>query len=106
MSEPTRYEAMGLEVIATPTGEFVLWEDYARLNAELASLRSQFANSEWQPIETAPKDGTWIMCKVEPAHHGWEDCIVLRYRGDEWGRPGMVGYKPTHWMPLPKPPLS
>lgn len=62
--------------------------------------------SEWRPIETAPKDGTWIMCKVEPAHHGWEDCIVLRYRGNEWGRPGMVGYKPTHWMPLPKPPAQ
>ena len=38
MSEPKRYEAMGPEVIATPTGEFVLYEDYARLKAEVERL--------------------------------------------------------------------
>ena len=38
MSEPKRYEAMGPEVIATPTGEFVRYEDYARLKAEVERL--------------------------------------------------------------------
>jgi hypothetical protein len=33
VNDPKRYEAMGPEVIATPTGEFVRWEDYARLRS-------------------------------------------------------------------------
>ena len=40
MSEPKRYEAMGPEVIATPTGEFVRYEDYARLKAERDAIHS------------------------------------------------------------------
>ena len=39
MNDPKRYEAMGPEVIATPTGEFVRWEDYARLKAEAERYR-------------------------------------------------------------------
>lgn len=38
MNDPKRYEAMGPEVIETPTGEFVLWQDYARLKAEVDKL--------------------------------------------------------------------
>lgn len=39
MSDIKRYEAMGPEVIETPTGEFVLWEDYAALQVEVQRLR-------------------------------------------------------------------
>lgn len=57
--------------------------------------------NEWQPIETAPKDGTWFM--------GWcgAHCLA-RYEvcteqfEDEIG----WGYVFTHWMPLPAPPSS
>jgi len=38
VSEPKRYEAMGPEVIATPTGEYVRYEDYTRLKAEVERL--------------------------------------------------------------------
>lgn len=66
---------------------------------------------KWQPIETAPKDGTeilgwvygerWAVCKYHKnsmfkvegfATYGWDD-------GYEWA-------DPTHWMPLPDPPTT
>ena len=75
--------------------EVVLWEDYARLQAEVERLRSLSANSEWQPIETAPKDGQDILAYRHP--HG---AFLIPYY---WGNDT---YQMTHWMPLPKPPAA
>lgn len=82
--------------------------------------------SEWQPIETAPKDGTKVLVfrdgKVLPAFWGelvrgyfvWmmkagpRDDDAVHCLGpehdidgnrDRFHHPG-----PTHWMPLPEPP--
>lgn len=62
--------------------------------------------SEWQPIETAPKDGNEILLWVvdlgaRPAF--WEN--------DVWCSPvdGHTMYgngEVSHWMPLPEPPQS
>ena len=83
--------------------------------------------SEWQPIETAPKDGTIILAKRSYSENGikvyyddpeWYDLIgridpYLRAEGfiadDEWcGFYDLNGQGPwlhiTHWMPLPSPP--
>jgi hypothetical protein len=67
--------------------------------------------SEWQPIETAPKDGTKII-----AFHIWSRHIQMMTIA-HWGRPGAYNApcwisqggtnhidQPTHWMPLPEPP--
>jgi len=72
------------------------------------------AQLEWQPIETAPKDGTKILCSCRGAVFiaSWR---VPRPQKDGYrangGRPWWTSYNerklspvPTHWKPLPDPP--
>ena len=90
------------------------------------ALRVIEETADWQPIETAPKDGTvvdlWIKYTVEREHlDGREtDC---RYCDPEWGRPDVEfgefetveqieplrdggSWRATHWMPRPSPPTE
>lgn len=65
-------------------------------------------NMEWQPIETAPKDGRLILIAKEDATN-WHNVFVA-YWDDEtvefkFHREGYVR-NPTHWMPLPPPPTG
>jgi len=81
---------------------------------------------DWQPIETAPRDGTVI--HLWGAHYpdvvvGWwtgnrhypwafiddtKQALTGCCEDEETGRimPNAfsAGYEPTHWMPLPPPP--
>ena len=74
----------------------------------------------WQPIDTAPKDGTPVVILDRSPHYGNEPkgtgYLVARFRkprlGD-WNYPdgrweAMYGpcsaHSPSHWMPLPEPP--
>jgi hypothetical protein len=67
--------------------------------------------SRWQPIESAPKDGTAVLIFV-PDMGNWPDrpTIVTAFwnGGLGWCDNAMVGCqtygRPTHWMPLPAPP--
>jgi hypothetical protein len=86
---------------------------------------------DWQPIETAPKDGTAVL--VWDAYEGaltvgWVVAKYLANYGFSVGRmttdlynsgrmgwaratPDLAGFhlkliNPTHWMPLPDSPLS
>lgn len=77
--------------------------------------------SEWQPIKTAPKDGTWVLIKGGKPREGfysWEKIdgddrpVVAKFMTDYWDGYWTYAYwnsgwnstykKPTHWMPLPK----
>ena len=57
---------------------------------------------DWQPIETAPKDGTRILLWIEPTKiwmpYSWNG---TRWMGDDY--PLNMAWA-THWMPLPPPP--
>lgn len=86
--------------------------------AVLDALQGYLPKSEgmsWQPIETAPKDGTTIdlwdsyyghrVTNARRAYHYWENGKPIREKS--WGRNDTDGPfvgNPTHWMPLPKPP--
>lgn len=69
---------------------------------------------EWQPIETAPKDGIEILVYVPPSayRNGYVRSVQWRERDiDYWhvednknGPFPLRGGIPTHWMPLPEPP--
>lgn len=59
---------------------------------------------EWQPIETAPKDGRVIL-----AWWSEEYMETIRYHDGEWVWSHDYdswndNFKPTHWMPRPAPP--
>jgi len=71
--------------------------------------------TDWQPIETAPKDGTPILARMlwyPRGLHGREEYAeryfdILRWTTFNGG--GWVHYmlgQPTHWMPLPPPPIN
>lgn len=72
---------------------------------------------DWQPIETAPRDGTtilgWFPIRLLEADrrgtvHTRHDVMVIMWRQDcpRWSGPdgGLTREPPTHWMPLPPPP--
>lgn len=73
--------------------------------------------SAWQPIETAPKDGTWILGVRQykqqsgkpdvwtiPTSLLWHDGRWCQGCDCDWDFKQEV--KPTHWMPLPQPPVE
>lgn len=73
--------------------------------------------SEWQPIETAPKNGTHLLlffphentievgywdCYYAETGRGYEGCSA--WCCSEYQPAAMAFDEPTHWMPLPEPP--
>jgi hypothetical protein len=76
----------------------------------------------WQPIESAPRDGTWFMiCRADEGHDSYEvgryDPLMFEryveahdglYRKEPYQAHDWRGFnnfhRATHWMPLPEPP--
>lgn len=62
---------------------------------------------EWEPIETAPKDGTDVLVFAPSLYGENKFQVAYCFYGQLWE----YGYEgtpitPTHWMPLPKPPAD
>lgn len=67
--------------------------------------------SEWQPIETAPKDGRTLMVWItdpDVSSHCFAP-VSITSDGKWWDDSTGDQIEPlknaTHWMPLPEPPL-
>lgn len=65
----------------------------------------------WQPIETAPKDGSDIILWWQDRSGGVPRAIQGQWYVAKdleefwWSCPSMpIGFEPTHWMALPAPP--
>ena len=85
----------------------------------IAALQAQVAaRNEWQPMETAPKDGTPILVSNDERDGVWvayyQPVYTSGYRPDNpwsslmlntrWHKNKWASYVPTRWMPLPAPP--
>jgi hypothetical protein len=88
-------------------------------NEALLSQSDRTTERDWQPIESAPKDGRpiliWQPDEDAAPHDGL--CDDRRYaigyrRPAEWPKRSEYGNRnssevtPTHWMPLPEPPSA
>ncbi len=61
------------------------------------------AASEWQDIETAPRDGTFVLALED------DDIYKARWQSEGYwsawcGQPVVHSPGPTHWQPLPSKP--
>jgi len=94
-----------------------LAEKYKALQSREKAMREAL---EWQPIETAPKDGSEVLGVYKPESYSADYSIIrwnerrktwvamadgsdsIQSQGDTW----TYYHEPyiTHWMPLPKPP--
>lgn len=68
----------------------------------------------WQPIETAPKDGTEVDLWVEPVSdapaefraQNWPRRVANTYYSNYHWLAAEWPWEPTHWRPLPTPPIE
>jgi len=94
--------------------------DYAlvKANKTIKELQDKLKQYEWQPMETAPKDGTKVLLIEKATDYQSEDEDEYDYiftgfyhPGGEYGKPHWecweyeaFPHNPIGWMPLPKPP--
>ena len=88
----------------TPPDGFTTWHHDADVLTALRELRA-YRKEGWRPIETAPKDGSRVICcgpqlaVAECEWCYWHGAKAGWYRSNQ---PPEV--HPTYWMPLPAAP--
>ncbi len=63
----------------------------------------------WQPIDTAPNREASYLAIVFCHRKGGSASVIAarRYPSGRWvSEPGYWDVHPTHWMPLPDPPVA
>lgn len=73
------------------------WINYARALAMVVAQR------DWEPIDTAPKDGTLLLLLIKgtcgPDVGHW-----FQATNNGWWTSHTMPVEPTHWIPIPTPP--
>lgn len=68
--------------------------------------------TDWQPIESAPKDGTYMLLYMGSEQHSLGKILVGCWADHPRCRCWIAGgymrrnCPPTHWAPLPEPPQN
>lgn len=110
------------EQTGAKVGDALITTTQAEAYADARVAESQ----QWQPIETAPKDGRTILLGYYNSHGNWrtmrgqwmsEDYIAEHWEDTDDEQPGWFEtsveaddipnwwrIEPSHWMPLPAPP--
>lgn len=72
-----------------------------------AAPPAESAEARWRPIESAPKDGTWLLVAGKTFRTS-ANLMICRWDGRDWesADDGYGAYiEPTHWQPI-MPPLA
>ena len=107
------------EKIAAVIAEWTWDEDPRKSGALADAILAILPVMGWQPIETAPRDGTTVLLLSQEAvkqgrllKHGgcavdyWHDPKRDNCRFTGWGKFNETYWPPSHWMPLPPPPAD
>lgn len=98
----------GLRLMPIRHGE-VVERDYRVVSEYIAALEAAEA-VKWQPIETAPKDGSkfLILTRIGEVLDGWRQKNHQGFERIDHSRECYsyfcLEHEPTHWQPLPQPP--
>lgn len=92
------------------------WRDMARAAIAAMPVEEMIRQEReaWKPISSAPKDGTTFVALLNYNDGAEPECAVIRWTGRAnfpWyghteGSQGMAEWVPTHWLPLPSPPVQ
>ena len=107
---PEEAEQKAREIANAPS-----WDDgmsFSKIDLENLIYDALVGSScQWQPIETAPRDGSEVLvCRAATKHFG-SYCVVAAWWGNTKGwcvddPMYPLHFEPTHWMPLPAPPKT
>lgn len=96
------WHALNYRTAATQHAE-QMWQEL-----EACVKRLNTRTSGWQPIETAPKDGSFILLLTPYGiiqGHWNDDCWNQNVCDSTYEMAcAVISADPTHWMPLPEPP--
>jgi hypothetical protein len=96
---------MGTFRDAQPDGGQHMTDDHTHRGDDVHSVEAaeMEANGGWQPIETAPKNGTFIW--VYDPNSEWQCEAWWDDRFNGWQCPH-EGVAPSHWRPIPAAPTE
>ena len=94
-----RHAASGIAVFVDP----VVLRDI--VEKELATLRAALAERQWQDIATVPHNADVLVYWNDQIYSGQFIPEIKQWALDGRSLVGSRAAEPTHWMPLPAPPV-